>query len=157
MSWQNIRSKLRNLWVPEVSNLVDIHIARYRKSGVWDDLGRVSFVYNNEEIFVIADSENWKYCVETFNAYRLHVNQIPEIRAESIKSGAIDVSLFYELINYYINSFNILDVFTANNLLYQIFGILDRRIGKRTLKKNLDFIESNEVLLKFYKIRMQIA
>ncbi|MFQ3226700.1 MAG: hypothetical protein ACI8RW_000076 [Porticoccaceae bacterium] len=153
MSWQKIRKQLRDLWPKRVSNDLDVHIARYRKSGVWDDLGRVTFVLNKEEIYILSDSEDWDRCWQLFDMGRLYVNLDSIACAESDKLGYYDVDRFYKLTNFYLNELNVSDAFESNILLFQIYAILDRRIGKRTLKKNEELIKSNAILRKFYDIR----
>ena len=154
MSWQNVRKRLRDLWYPGVSKSLDVHIARYRKSGAYDDLGRVTFVHNKQEIYVLSDSDDWQKCCEIFDMPRLYVNHDSSNSNEADKLGYYDVDRFYKLTNIYLNEFDVSKAFDENILLFQIYAILDRRIGKRTLAKNKEFITSNEILDQFYKIRV---
>ena len=90
-TWQKLRSKLRNLWVPEIRNDLDIHIARYRKSGGFDDLAGVAFVYKKEEIYTMSDSD-------------------------PCGSPREVTDYFYPLSNRYVSEFNVLDVFQSKHL-----------------------------------------
>ncbi len=155
MTWQKIRKQIHGLWVPGLSKVLDIHVARYRKSGVWDELGRVTFVHEKSEIYVLSDSEDWKRCWDLFDMGRLYVNLEPELAVKSDKVGYYDVDRFYKLTDIYINKLDVTKAFESNVLLFQIYAILDRRIGKRTLAKNLDLIKSSEILELFYGIRIQ--
>jgi len=157
MSWQKIRKRLRDLWVPEITKELDISIARYRKSGVWDDLRKVTFSYKKESVFIISDSEDWERCVKEFQMYRLYLNQDSELIKKADQLGYYDVDRFYLLTNEYINDLNIEKVFETNVLLFQIYAILDRRVGKRTLKKNMELIEANSILKNFYNIRINAS
>lgn len=154
MSWQKIRKQLRDLWHPEIAKNLDVHVARYRKSGVWDDLGRVSFVYRKEEIFVLSDSEDWKRCWHLFDMSRADLNFDSRASAQADQLGYYDVERFYELTNLYLNELNISQVFDSKILLFQIYAILDRRVGKRTLEKKSELIDSNETLNMFRDIRL---
>lgn len=154
MSWQKIRKQLKDLWSPEIAKNLDVHIARYRNSGVYDDLGRVTFVLKKEEVYILSDSEDWSRCWVLFDMGRLYVNNDSTACAESDKLGYYDVDRFYKLTNLYLNELNISDAFGSNILLFQIYAILDRRTGKRALEKNKKLIESNETLKMFYDIRI---
>jgi len=154
MSWQKIRNQLRNLWPTELAKDLDVHIARYRKSGVWDDSGRITFVLKKEEIYILSDSEDWDRCRDLFDMGRLNVNHDSIACSESDRLGYYDVDRFYKLTNIYLNELNVSEAFGSQVLLFQIYAILDRRIGKRTLAKNMKAIESNEVLKKFYEVRL---
>lgn len=156
MTWQKVRKQIHDLWVPGLSKVLDVHVARYRKSGVWDDLGRVTFVHRKSEIYVLSDSDDWKRCWELFDMGRLSVNLEPDKSAESDKTGYYDVDRFYKLTDVYINNLDVAKAFESNILLFQIYAILDRRIGKRTLAKNIELIKSNATLELFYGIRMEI-
>jgi hypothetical protein len=154
MSWQKTRKQLRDLWCSGISKHLDVHIARYRKSAIWDDLGRVSFVYDKNEIYILSDSTDWDRCRELFDMGRRYVNIDSNACAESDKLGYYDVDRFYKLTNIYLNDLNILEAFESNILLFQIYAILDRRTGKRTLKKHSELIKSNEILNTFLNIRI---
>jgi hypothetical protein len=157
MTWQTVRKQIQGLWVPGLNKVLDIHIARYRNSGVFDDLGRVTFVHKKNEIYALSDSEDWKRCWELFDMGRLYVNLEPSASAEADKLGYYDVDRFYTLTDVYINKLNISNAFESNVLLFQIYAILDRRVGKRTLAKNMDLIRSNEILTMFYDIRLNLT
>ena len=157
MTWQKIRKKIHDLWVPGLSKVLDVHVARYRKSGAWDDLGRVTFVHKKKEIYTLSDSIDWKRCWDLFDMGRLYVNLDPKLSAKSDKEGYYDVDRFYKLTDIYINKLDVTKAFELDILLFQIYAILDRRVGKRTLAKNKELIESNEILKLFYSIRMEVV
>ncbi|WP_394202364.1 SF0329 family protein [Marinagarivorans algicola] len=154
MTWQKVRKQLRDLWSKEVAKDLDVHIARYRKSANYDDLGRVTFVYKKVEIYILSDSEDWNRCWELYDMGRLYVNNDSTACSESDKLGYYDVDRFYKLTNFYLNELNISEAFNSNVLLFQIYAILDRRTGKRTLVKNKELIDTNPLLKIFYDLRV---
>ena len=72
----------------------------------------------------------------------------------AVKLGMFDQRRFYEAFNEF-NNQSIEKSLASENILVRIFDVLDRRVGKRTLKKIGENIEKEpETFLVFYDIRM---
>ena len=72
----------------------------------------------------------------------------------AVKLGMFDQRCFYEAFNIFDNQ-SIDKSLASENLLVCIFAVLDRRVGKRTLKKIGENIENEpEMFRMFYEIRM---
>lgn len=84
---------------------------------------------------------------------RLH-EEMPFIDDTAVKLGMFDQRCFYEAFNIFDNQ-SIEKSLTSENILVRIFAALDRRVGKRTLKKIGENIENeSETFRVFYEIRM---
>ena len=83
-------------------------------------------------------------------------NEIIEKEIESLmlECGEIDVGQFTSAIEDYLNS-SINDSLTSDNPFVRMFAILDRRVGKRTLKEVSAKVEEQPEWLKnFYILRL---
>ena len=84
---------------------------------------------------------------------RLH-EEMPFMDDTSLKLGIFDQRCFYEAFNIFDNQ-SIEKSLASENLLVRIFAVLDRRVGKRTLKKIGENIENEpETFRVFYEIRI---
>ena len=73
----------------------------------------------------------------------------------ALKYGQFDQRCFYSAFQEFDNQ-SIEDSLKSSNLLIRIFAILDRRVGKKTLNKIKETIDSEpDIFIIFFTIRME--
>ena len=66
------------------------------------------------------------------------------------ETGMVDIYKLMSRIHIYINEINIHDAINGDDYFYRMLAIMDRRIGKRSIKKLLDNIENEPLWIKKY-------
>lgn len=158
--WSKTRKKLENLICESLKSRVKFFVTQYRKSH--DDHGRVCILVDNKEIFDMSDL---KYNVATWNKrIELEKNQDINIfenhhslywEADKIirGEGIFDEDHFFDaLIKYFNNPIEY--SLNSDNMIITILGLLDRRVGKRTLKKLKEEMRTKHSIVQyFYDLR----
>ena len=122
-----------------------------------DHEGRAAILLDNKEIISGGYYNQWVKVHllpqdETLER-RLH-EEMPFMDDTALKLGMFDQRCFYEAFNIFDNQ-SIDKSLVSENLLVRIFAVLDRRVGKRTLKKIGENIENEpETFRVFYEIRI---
>lgn len=118
-------------------------MTRYRKSH--DQEGRASIRYNGKEIV--------KGCFLNWEKNRFVLNNSKTVSEEHIQLGAFGQQFFYEAFLIF-DSQSIELSLLSDNLLFCIFALLDKRVGKRLGLKDTIKVES-DTIKEFYYIRAQ--
>ena len=155
-TWTKIRYKLEKEYLAES---LRGHIRYFCTSYTYcpDHEGRAAILLDNKEIISGGYYNQWVKAHllpqdETLER-RLH-EEMPFMDDTAVKLGMFDQRCFYEAFNEFDNQ-SIEKSLASENLLVRIFAVLDRRVGKRTLKKIGENIENEpEMFRVFYEIRM---
>ena len=155
-TWTKIRHKLENDYLAE--NLKG-HIRYFCTSYTYcpDHEGRAAILFDNKEIISGGYYNQWVKAQllpndETLER-RLH-EEMPFMDNTAVKLGMFDQRCFYEAFHEFDNQ-SIEKSLASENILVRIFAVLDRRVGKRTLKKIGENIDNEpETFRIFYDIRI---
>ena len=155
-TWTKIRHKLENEYLAES---LRGHIRYFCTSYTYspDHDGRAAILLDDKEIISGGYYNQWVKAHllphdETLDR-RLH-EEMPFMDDTAVKLGMFDQRCFYEAFDIFDNQ-SIEKSLASENLLVRIFAVLDRRVGKRTLKKIGENIENEpEMFRVFYEIRM---
>lgn len=164
--WSKAKMHLKCFLSPSLKNRVDYQIINYRK--VHDRLGRAVITVDKKEI--------WNMC--TITAEIAHVRKECEIIRSSAEMYEMDshnktkarwnlaheqikgeglfaqYDFFDALQQYFSTPINV--SLQSSNMLIKILGLMDRRVGKRTLIRLYDsFHTESELVQFFYKLRCE--
>ena len=156
-TWSKIRSKLENEYLAD-SLRGRIHYFATSYSKYPDHEGRAAILLDGEQIISGSYCEQWSKAHllpkdETLET-RLHY-EFPYMDNTAIQYGQFDQRCFYSAFHEFDNQ-SIEKSLYSENMLIRIFAILDRRIGKRKLRKLKETIMLEpEIFQLFYNIRIE--
>jgi hypothetical protein len=160
--WSKTKKQLENFICDSLKNRVKFFVTQYRKSH--DDHGRVCIIVDDKEVFEMCDL---KYNVAVWNK-QIELKQNPNNRryssdhslfwkADKIvrEQGIFDEDNFFEALIQYLNN-PIRQSLNSQNMIVLVLALLDRRVGKRTLKEMSDKIQDQHSIVQyFYKLRCE--
>ncbi len=157
-SWSGLRKQLESLLCEELKGRINYFLTYYHK--VHDSYGRASVRLDREDIV----------CFSWINMYRQEwdVSQQyeekgfwdyddPELVEKWVQEGNYCEMDFLDAALEFLN-LPISEVLNSENYLIRLFAILDRRVGKRTLKKIADskeYLGYPDWVRQFYELRME--
>lgn len=149
MQWSKLKSRLENFICPELKDRIDFHLTGYRKSH--DGADKVWILVDGEKVF------SFKYYPYEFaerEAYS-HLKMNPQQAEEWLRENEIhNPKNFGDAAREYLN-LSAKEALASPNDIIKAFGIIDKRIGKRTLEK-LEIPDSAHTLMKiFYRLRCE--
>ncbi len=156
-TWSKIRFKLENEYLADsLKGHIRYFATSYSKCP--DHEGRAAILLDGNQIISGSYYEQWSNAHllpkdETLET-RLH-NEFPYMDNIAIKYGMFDqrcvYSSFYEFDNQSIET-----SLVSENILVRIFAVMDRRVGKRRLRKLKETIEQEpDVFQRFFNIRAE--
>ncbi len=155
-TWTKIRHKLENEYLAES---LRGHIRYFCTSYTYcpDHEGRTAILLDNKEIVSGGYYNQWVKAHllphDKTLERRLH-EEMPFMDDTAIRLGMFDQRCFYKAFDIFDNQ-SIEKSLSSENILVRIFAVLDRRTGKRTLKRIGEKIENqSETFRVFYDIRM---
>jgi hypothetical protein len=172
-SWSGVKKRLEeDLLCDSLKGRVKYFITKYKSSH--DESGRVAILVDGKEIIAGNIFNYYKGYREIEKKYKseLHVprrvwngkeieNDLENSEVEAyidrirLDEGIFDVWQFTDALDEFLVS-GIEDSLYSQNPLIRLFAILDRRVGKRTLKKIRETVKDQpEWLQYFYKLRLQ--
>ncbi len=156
-TWSKIRAKLENEYLADsLKGRIRYFATTYRESH--DREGRAAILLDGKEIISGSYYEQYSKAHllpkdETLYE-RLH-SEFPFTDNTALKYGQFDQRCFYSAFQEFDNQ-SIEDSLKSSNLLIRIFAILDRRVGKKTLNKIKETIDSEpDIFIIFFTIRME--
>ncbi len=155
-TWTKIRHKLENEYLAES---LRGHIRYFCTSYTYcpDHEGRAAILLDKQEIISGGYYNQWVKAHLLPHDEKLEMrlkNEMPFMDDTAVKLGMFDQRCFYEAFNEFDNQ-SIDKSLASENILVRIFAVLDRRVGKRTLKKIGRNIENEPKTFRvFYDIRM---
>lgn len=161
--WSKAKKLLMSFVCDSLRSRVDFQVINYRKAH--DQLGRAVITVDKVEILSMCTitAEREEYYRE--QDIRLQSNDFDYDSVSNLRSiqdqaheqlkteGIYGQYDFFSALEVYFNS-PIEDSLKSNDILMKILCLLDRRVGKRTLRKMKDFISKEHALVQdFYKLR----
>ena len=126
-------------------------VTLYREShDGWE--GRISVILDDKEVFRSNTFEGHYLTHKVWES----VNRDDEkLTIESHKEGVVNVYSFYNAFYFYQNH-SISENLSSEDALVRLFAVLDKRVGKRTLKKlETDLPLQPQWLQFFYRLRLE--
>ena len=156
-TWSKMRTKLENEYLADsLKGRIRYFVTTYRDSH--DREGRAAILLDGKEIISGSYFEQWSKAHllpkdETLEE-RLR-SEFPFMDDTALKYGQFDQRCFYSAFQEFDNQ-SIEDSLKSSNLLIRIFAILDRRVGKKTLNRIKETIDSEPNIFNiFFTIRMK--
>lgn len=159
MVWSKQKQILKNNLCESLKDRIDFNIIKYRKSH--DSLGRAVITLDKKEICsmatIVFEREHFNVVGfrldnESFDDYIKRDLEGYKIVNENGYFSELD---FYGSINIYLN-ISIEEAIKSDNILVRVLSMLDKRLGKRRLKKLYEDMEKeNDLVKKFYNIRVE--
>lgn len=160
--WSKAKKQQKNLVCAALKDRVDIHIVNYRKAH--DRLGRAVLTVDKKEIWsmctisseVARDKKELELIREDDGESPLPYRERAERAYELIKEqGIFGQNDFIDALQEYFCTPISLSL-QSNNLLIKIFGLIDKRAGKRTLARIKDSMQmESELIQYFYRLRCE--
>ena len=145
-SWNDVRKRLETEFLaPSLRGRVTYFMTRYVHAH--DGAGRVAIRVDGKELLRGYDMEWWisgsKYTEKVFEMFpEIRNMEASAQRWDAIFDAAVDLGCisthsFFDAYDVYENQ-SIEDSLSGKNGLVKLFAVLDRRVGKRRLKRLLD-------------------
>lgn len=160
--WSKTKKQLENLISDSLKNRVRFFVTQYRKSH--DHHGRACIIVDDKEVFDLCDLKHnvavWNKEIElkeNSNVRRYDKECSTFWEADEIikEQGNFNEDHFFDAINQYLNS-SIEDSLKSENMIVLILALIDRRVGKRTLKTLNNEVKNKHSLVQyFYKLRCE--
>ena len=161
--WSKAKKRLMSLVCESLHSRVDFQVINYRKAH--DQLGRAVIIVDKAEMLsmctITAEKEEYyrerdiRIQLDDFSYDNVFNNRAIEEQAqEQLKAEGIYAQYdFFSTLEEYLNS-PIEVSLKSNDILIKILCILDRLVGKRTLRKMEESISEEKSLVQdFYKLR----
>ena len=133
MSWSKLKKRFKERLAPSLKKRVDLHSTRYR-GYTNDDDGRAWITYDGEEITNMAMAWGWN---------------LQNGEQSVFSQGALGTAMCACLNN------SIEDILKHEDQLVRALGMLDRRLGKRRLRK-MDVCDEPPLLRLLYLLRCRV-
>ena len=177
MQWSKTKSTLERFLCEKLKGRIELHATVYRKfhdspSRVWITLDRREILSASDVTYAVQHGklyeqlkvqnqlkpmpydDDWK--VMFHSPERQALVQAPDVAENRLIDQGIFKSyhLYDPLMQY--SSLSIEEALNADNVIVRAYSMLDRRLGKRRLKK-LHFPEdTHPLIIDFYKIRCEV-
>lgn len=161
--WSKAKKLLMSFVCDSLRSRVDFQVINYRKAH--DQLGRAVITVDKVELLsmctITAEKEEYyrerdiRIGLNDFSYDSVYnIRAIQEQAQEQLRMEGIYAQYdFFSALEAYFNS-PIEDSLKSNDILIKILCLLDRRVGKRTLRKMKESIsEENTLVQDFYKLR----
>lgn len=153
--WSKIRNKLENEYLAySLRGHIRYFATSYSKCP--DHEGRAAILLDGKEIISGSYWEQWSKAHLLPKDETLEIrlkNEFPFMDNIAVKYGQFDQRCFYNAFHEYDNQ-SIEQSLASEDMLVRIFAILDKRTGKRRLKKmSLSISDEPEIFQLFYDIR----
>ena len=144
-TWSGIRAKLEKDYLAEsLRGHIEYFATSYSKCP--DHEGRAAILLDGKEIISGGYYNNWTKASEFPHDEKYERRMKVEMAFmddTAIQLGVFDQRCFYEAFEIFDNQ-SIDESLESDNMLVRIMAILDRRVGKRRLKKIYETIEEQE-------------
>lgn len=174
LQWSKLKTTLESFLSDKLKGRIQIHAAVYRKyhdspSRVWITLDKheiltasdVTYAVKHEKLYQqikdekvlkeIPYNQDWNVMLNSLERRELLIASDAAEEIMITQSIFQSYHLYAALINY--NSLTIEQAINSENIIIQAFSMLDRRLGKRRLKKLNLSRDTHPIITKFYSIR----
>ena len=160
MQWSKLKTRIKDFICPELKDVIDFHVTRYRKAHSW--ISESWITVNGERIF---DCGSRTYAREAAYELLSHEGTAPAVEGENRNWNMHEVLRRREIhepqhmgeaMRAYLD-LPIDEALKSDNPFIKALSIVDRRVGKRTIEK-LQIDNSEHSLVKaFYELRCASA
>ncbi|MGE7367383.1 SF0329 family protein [Desemzia incerta] len=164
--WSKLRKRIENLICESLRERVKFTVTNYRKAH--DQLGRAFISVDKNEVFnmctLTSNNTLFEKEEELLNDLQLKYDVFNEEQNCSIQDKAHEIIMtegvfaqydFFEAVEQYLNS-SIEVSLQSNHIIIKILSLIDRRVGKRTLKRIKESIQQeHEIVQFFYTLRCE--
>jgi hypothetical protein len=162
MQWSKIKTRMKMLICPELQDRVDFHVTRFHAAP--DQVGRAWVTIDGEEFL---DCSYYRRHMAVWKEQQSLLTKLPEVDREQylkvhqIASDKADADYIFND-GFFRNAIlvypgiSILEVLVSPNPLIRAFGIIDRRLGKRTFEKIHLSDNEHPLVHAFYKLRSEV-
>lgn len=153
--WSKLKKQLDSMLCDGLRGKITYNVTQYRKAH--DDHGKGAIRVDGKDVFIASDvglsNAIWIDYDKMYDEFNNKTSWFEEI---SRKYGMYDEFDFFRAAYAYLNQ-SIEKSLKSDNIIENIFALLDRRVGKRTLKKIENEIQSkNKIVLYFYNLRCEV-
>ncbi|MFL2099841.1 hypothetical protein [Desemzia sp. FAM 23991] len=164
--WSKVKKKIESFICDSLKDKVQFRVTNYRKAH--DQTGRVFITVDKKEVFSMSTlaADNAMYEVEQeimtqqnidYDVYNGPQNVDIQSQAHEMimAEGVFSQSDFFDAVEEYLSS-SIEVSLKSNHIIIKILSLIDRRVGKRSLKKMAKSIEQEkEIVQYFYHLRCE--
>ncbi|MER1954814.1 MAG: hypothetical protein ABS865_04710 [Desemzia incerta] len=164
--WSKLRKRLENLICESLRERVKFSVTNYHKAH--EQMGRAFISVDKNEVFnmctLTSNNALFEKEEELLNDLQLKYDVFNEEQNCSIQNKAHEIIMtegvfaqydFFEAVEQYLNSYIEVSL-QSNHIIIKILFLIDRRVGKRTLKKMADSIaQEKEIVQYFYHLRCE--
>jgi hypothetical protein len=162
MQWSKIKTRMKMLICPELQDRVDFHMTRFREAH--DQVGRAWVTIDGEEVL---DCSYYRQHMAVWNEQQSLLKKSPEadrekylefyqITLDKTEANYIFTDGFFRNAILVYPGISISDVLVSPNPLIRAFGIIDRRLGRRTFGKIQLSKNEHPSVHAFYKLRSEV-
>lgn len=164
--WSKLKKKIESFICDSLKDRVQFTVTNYRKAH--DQTGRAFITVDKKDVFNMCtlSSNNALYTKEQEIMVQQNIDydvyngqQNVDIQAQAhemiMADGIFSQFDFFDIIEEYFN-LPIEKALTSDNILVKIISVIDRRVGKRTLKKMSESVkQEKEIVQYFYHLRCE--
>lgn len=129
-----------------------------RSHGIDDEVERIAVKFDGKEVFRTTNNKYWEKWQENKNMYREKYGvdtYFKFLEIDLVNGGSFLIRHLYKAAHDYLNQ-PIEPSLTDENAIVRMFAVLDRRVGKRRLKRLIGEIdEQPEWLRRLIRIRAE--
>lgn len=158
IQWSKIKKKLDSMLCPALSGRITYHVTQY--TDAHDDHGKAVIRVDGNDIFIASDlGVKDSRFMGTDEMQNLYADVYCEGYQEQVEY--LEAHGIYEEYGFFREVFGFLrrplhESLSSASILRNILALLDRRTGKRTLKKIQDAMENRHAAVQyFYRLRCQ--
>lgn len=156
--WSKTKKALMDRMADSLKERVRYNFEVYstNKFRYWTKM-KVLYIYVDDELWFATNPESWSKHHEYL--YKMTDDERaawPDSFKYASEYGLMDIDSMMRNIHWYLNDYSVKDCLESKNHILRMLAILDRRIGKRTIKQLVDNIDNEpEWLRKFIRLRAE--
>ena len=156
MQWSKLKSRIKSLMCPELKDVIDFHVTRYRKAHSW--VSESWITVNGKRVF---DCGSRTYARESAYEFLAHTetpgNEVESPGEWNVKEvlnrrEVHEPQYMGDGLRAYLD-LSIDQALVSNNPFIRAFAIVDRRVGKQRLQKLRIEDEEHSLVRVFYDLR----
>lgn len=157
-SWSGLKKQLSECLCDSLKDRVSYFLTRYHE--VHDSYGRASIKLDGKELVVFSWIDMRKQEGDTYERWKgtgMYDSDVLDLKDKWEREGTLSEWDFLQAATDFLQM-TIADALISDNCLIRIFAILDRRVGRRTIKQ----IQESELyktypewVQQFYKLRFE--
>ena len=165
--WSKVKKKIESFICDSLKDRIQFTVTNYRKAH--DQTGRAFIIVDKKDIFNMCtlSSNNALYTKEQeimvqqnieYDVYNEQQNVDIQTQAHEMimADGIFSQYDFFDIVEEYLN-LPIDKALISDNILIKVLTIIDKRVGKRTLKKMKESVgQEQDIVQYFYHLRCEV-